>query len=55
MDNKDSKPNKSIKIKIFNDDADKNAYSIPKNNNYRKTEIIKDDGRYLIYYNFSNN
>lgn len=55
MDNKDSKPINNIKLKNFNNDTDKNASCIPKNNNYRKTEIIKDDGRYLIYYDFSNN
>lgn len=52
MDNKDSKPDNSMKLKNFNNDTDKNAYGIPKNKNYKKTEIVKDDGRYLIYYDF---
>jgi hypothetical protein len=40
--------------KNFNNDIDKNAHGIPKNKNYKKTEIVKNDGRYLIYYDFSN-
>ena len=55
MNNKDSKPDNNIKLKNSSNNTDKNTYSIPENKNYKKTEIIKDDGRYLIYYDFSNN
>jgi len=53
VDNKKSNLVKSMKEKIFNNGIDKNALILPKNNNYKKTEIIKDDGRYLIYYDIS--
>jgi len=53
MDIKDNKPVKSVKLEILNNGIDKNAFIVPKNNNYKKTEILKDDGRYLIYYDFS--
>ncbi|MCL5770960.1 MAG: hypothetical protein M1479_01605 [Actinobacteria bacterium] len=33
----------------------KNSCSVLENNEYKKTEIIKDDGRYLIYYDFKKN
>ncbi|MHB1274422.1 MAG: hypothetical protein ACYCXQ_09695 [Candidatus Humimicrobiaceae bacterium] len=33
----------------------KNVCSILENTEYKKTEIIKDDGRYLIYYDFKKN
>lgn len=32
-----------------------NICHISKSTEYKKTEIIKDDGRYLIYYDFKNN
>ncbi|MHB1253472.1 MAG: hypothetical protein ACYCZ1_04830 [Candidatus Humimicrobiaceae bacterium] len=33
----------------------KNVCCILENTEYKKTEIIKDDGRYLIYYDFKKN
>lgn len=51
--NKDS-DNKKYKKKI-NENGLKNICHVSKSTEYKKTEIIKDDGRYLIYYDFKNN
>lgn len=53
MSNKNNKPDNIMKLKEPNKSTDKNAYTTSKNKDYKKIEIIKDDGRYLIYYDFN--
>ena len=48
-----NKPDNNEKLKNLNN-ADKYFNGRKKNKNYKKREIIKNDGRYLIYYDFSN-
>ena len=54
MDNKSTNPNNKMELNNFNNNDDTIVCSITKNKNFKKTEIIKDDGRYLIYYDFNN-